>query len=219
MTPAFSAESKSIYFASDRGGAWQLWKQHVGGGAARQVTTAGGFAPQESADGQWLYSAKLNAAGIYRIPTAGGAESVVLPSLPPASWGGWTLAGRELIYALPPAASGAPSAQLNSLDLETGKSRPVANLLFPAVQWDGALGVSADGWYALVSEVERQAARSTSSPIAKARSGVGNGSGPIGDQSQPEPAFGRLPIAGRGAPSYSCAHSCRLCLSRRALIV
>jgi Tol biopolymer transport system component len=39
---------------SDRTGAWQVWKQSIGGGAARQITSTEGMAPQESADGKWL---------------------------------------------------------------------------------------------------------------------------------------------------------------------
>ena len=42
------------------------------------------------------------------------------------------------------------------LDLETGKTRTVASLSFPPVQWDGSVGASPDGRYALVTEVERQ---------------------------------------------------------------
>jgi WD40 repeat protein len=40
----FSSDGNSIYFASDRTGAWQVWRQPVEGGAARQITTHGGFA-------------------------------------------------------------------------------------------------------------------------------------------------------------------------------
>ena len=89
VTPSFSSDGKSIYFASDRTGAWQVWKQPVDGGAARQITINGGFGPQESADGQWLYYAKLDATGLFRVPAAGGAEATILPSLPSGLWGGW----------------------------------------------------------------------------------------------------------------------------------
>jgi Tol biopolymer transport system component len=154
VTPCFSADGKSIYFVSDRTGAWQVWKQAAEGGAARQITSNGGFAPQESADGQWLYYAKLNADGLFRIPVGGGPEAVILQSLPSGLWGGWALAGRKVIYATVPA--GAAPAELRTLEVESGKTRTVASLRFPAVQWDGAVGVSPDGRYALVTEVERQ---------------------------------------------------------------
>ena len=156
VTPSFSGDGKSIYFVSDRTGAWQVWKQPVDGGAARQVTANGGFAPQESADGRWLYYAKLNASGLFRIPAGGGAEAVILPSLPSGLWGGWALAGGKVVYATLPQGQSSPAGELQTLDLETGKSRTVAKLRFPPVQWDGSVGISPDGRYALVSEVERQ---------------------------------------------------------------
>jgi Tol biopolymer transport system component len=156
VTPSFSADGKYIYFVSDRTGAWQVWKQPVEGGAARQITSNGGFAPQESADGQWLYYAKLNANGLFRIPVGGGSEAAILQSLPSGLWGGWALAGRKVIYATVPAGQDAAPAELRVLDLETGKTRTVASLRFPPVQWDGAVGASPDGRYALVTEVERQ---------------------------------------------------------------
>ena len=155
-TPSFSSDGKSIYFASDRSGAWQLWKQPVSGGEARQVTFNGGFAPQESADGQWLFYAKLDTGGLFRIPVAGGGETSVLPSLPSGLWGGWGLAGRKVIYAVLPDRNAADAGQLKILDLETGKSRTIATLSFPAVQWDGSIGLSPDGRFALVTELERQ---------------------------------------------------------------
>ncbi len=156
VTPNFSTDGRFIYFVSDRTGAWQIWKQPVDGGAARQVTVNGGFAPQESADGQWLYYSKLNTSGLYRIPTAGGSESVVLDSLPSSLWGAWALVGSKVIYAAVLGDQGTSPAELRMLDLETGKSRSLTGLRFLPVQWDGALGLSPDGRYALMAEVERQ---------------------------------------------------------------
>ena len=72
VTPSFSADGKFVYFASDRTGAWQVWKQPVEDGAERQITATGGFAPQESADGRWIYYAKFQASGLFRMPAAGG---------------------------------------------------------------------------------------------------------------------------------------------------
>lgn len=42
------------------------------------------------------------------------------------------------------------------LDLETGKTRTIASLRFPPVQWDGSVGLSPNGRYALVAELEWQ---------------------------------------------------------------
>jgi Tol biopolymer transport system component len=155
VTPAFSADGKSIYFASDRTGAWQIWKQPVDGGAARQITQAGGFAPQESAEGHWLYYAKTK-GGLFRTPVAGGVEESVLADLTAASWGGWALAGDQVIYATIAGDHDAASAELRAFDQKTGKTRVIAPLTYAPVQWDGSVAVSADGHYALVAEVQRQ---------------------------------------------------------------
>ncbi len=148
VTPAFSADGAYLYFASDRNGSWQIWKQPLSGGAAWQVTTAGGFFPQESADGKWLYYTRLNGGAIYRVPVKGGAETAVLNTDGAGSWGGWAVSGRRVIYVT--------GGQLRSFDPETGATQVLSALTHPAVQWDGALAISPDGRYALVAEVERQ---------------------------------------------------------------
>src|SRR5262249_37444985 len=43
VLPRFSRDGKPFYFASNRGGAWQIWKQPLAGGPARQITRHGGF--------------------------------------------------------------------------------------------------------------------------------------------------------------------------------
>jgi dipeptidyl aminopeptidase/acylaminoacyl peptidase len=48
VVPSWSRDGKSIYFASDRGGKWQVWKQDVAGGEAHQVPKGGGFLALES---------------------------------------------------------------------------------------------------------------------------------------------------------------------------
>jgi len=75
---------------------------------------------------------------------------------PPGSWGSWALTGSSLIYVTLPGDHGAAAAELRMLDPKTGESRTMARLQHPPLQWDGALAVSPDGRYALVSEVERQ---------------------------------------------------------------
>jgi Tol biopolymer transport system component len=154
VLPSFSADGKSVYFASDRTGKWQIWKQPVKGGAAQQITRRGGFAPLESPDGKWLYYSKSDADGLFRLPLSGGEETRVVDLLPPSLWGGWGLAGGDVIYLKVPGAGGAV-AELLTLNPSTGQTRRTGGISFPPISWDGALGVSPDGKYALVSEVER----------------------------------------------------------------
>ena len=156
VTPAFSADGQSIYFASDRTGSWQIWRQPLNGGSASQITTSGGFAPQGSADGKWVYYTKPNSGGLYRVPCAGGAETLVLDAVSAGLWGGWALAANRIVYVAPAGDHGAAFPELRSLDPETGASKVLSTLDHPPVQWDGTITVSPDGRYALVAEVQRQ---------------------------------------------------------------
>ena len=69
--PRWSRDGRSIYFASNRSGDVQLWKARADGdgsdAAATQVTRKGGMEAEESPDGRYVYYAKRNAAGIFRL--------------------------------------------------------------------------------------------------------------------------------------------------------
>jgi eukaryotic-like serine/threonine-protein kinase len=71
---AWSVDGKSIYFASGRGGATQVWKIPPAGGEAVQVTRDGGFYARESPDGEYLYFTKPDRTDLWRMPVVGGEE-------------------------------------------------------------------------------------------------------------------------------------------------
>jgi Tol biopolymer transport system component len=100
LVPSFSRDGKWIYFASDRAQGWQVWKVPTKGGEAVQLTTQGGFAGLESADG-YLYYAKsrLPNPEIWRIPIDGGEESRVSSRLRPRSWSSWTVTSVGILFA------------------------------------------------------------------------------------------------------------------------
>jgi Tol biopolymer transport system component len=92
--PSWSRDGRWIYFASDRTASWQIWKVPAEGGSTVQVTSAGGFAAQESTDGRQVYYTKPSSAGIWQLPVEGGAESAVLNL--PQCWGHWAVATNGL---------------------------------------------------------------------------------------------------------------------------
>jgi WD40-like Beta Propeller Repeat len=92
ILPSFSRDGHWVYFASNRTGAWQVWKVRSTGGLAVQVTRQGGFAAFESPDGRFLYYAKgLTVPGLWRIPTNGGEETEVIGSPEAGYWGDWAV--------------------------------------------------------------------------------------------------------------------------------
>jgi len=79
---SWSRDGKWIYYASDRGGAFECWKAPSAGGDAVQVTKQGSYGGIESVDGRYLYYAKTLASGaIWRVPVTGGEERPVHPAV------------------------------------------------------------------------------------------------------------------------------------------
>ena len=63
--PVFTADGKSIYFVSDRGGSPQIYRVPVTGGNPERVTFSGSYniSPAISPDGRWLaYISRVNGA-------------------------------------------------------------------------------------------------------------------------------------------------------------
>src|SRR6185436_18346899 len=83
--PAWSRDGQWIYFASTRGGVKpDTWRISPNGGEAIRMTRNGGFQPQESSDGHYLFYLDRPPGGapidarLMRVPIAGGDEAVVL---------------------------------------------------------------------------------------------------------------------------------------------
>jgi len=122
--PSWSRDGRWIYFASNRTGAWQIWKMSSTGGPAEQVTRHGGFAAFESPDGRFLYYAKgLTAPGLWRIPTNGGEEVEIISSLEAGYWGYWVVVENGIYYLDTTAKPG-----INFFDLATHRIRRLFDL-------------------------------------------------------------------------------------------
>ena len=78
--PAWSADGKFVYFASDRTGINQIWRVPSGGGDAVQITRGGGLEAIASPDGKYIYYVKDSpdkdspgGGGLWRVSTAAAA--------------------------------------------------------------------------------------------------------------------------------------------------
>ncbi|HEY1340993.1 MAG TPA: hypothetical protein VGF59_25955 [Bryobacteraceae bacterium] len=149
LAPSWSRDGKYIYFASKRSGKWELWRQPVAAGPAVQLTTQGGYAAFEAADGSVYYSKGNSVWGIFRLP----GETLVMPSLHPLMWGNWAL-GANGIYYLDYPDSG-DGARLQFFDFRAGAGRTIAPLSHRPVVGDTGLAVSPDEKWILYSQVDR----------------------------------------------------------------
>jgi Tol biopolymer transport system component len=99
VVPSWSRDDKTIYFASDRTGNWEVWKHALDTGVESQVTRGGGFDAFESLDGHTIYFSKFDHGGIWSVPTNSGPESVIVADRPQLGLG--TLGSLQIWYLLP----------------------------------------------------------------------------------------------------------------------
>jgi Tol biopolymer transport system component/DNA-binding winged helix-turn-helix (wHTH) protein len=140
ITPRWSHDDSMVYFRSNRGGRWQIWRAPIASGAAQAVTKDDGIVPQESPDGKWVYYARGGEPGIWRTPTSGGAETQILTQPASTYWGYWQLTSAGL-YSLS-LSDGPP--QVRVFDPTTGKDKLFRKLNATIPPYAG-LTASSDG--------------------------------------------------------------------------
>ncbi|MCX8517433.1 MAG: Tol-Pal system beta propeller repeat protein TolB [Rhodoferax sp.] len=100
--PVFTADGKSIYFVSDRGGSPQIYRVPVTGGNPERVTfgTNYNISPAISPDGRWLaYISRVNGAfKLYLMDLSSGAASALTDTIADER-PGFSPNSRLLIYA------------------------------------------------------------------------------------------------------------------------
>ena len=125
--PSWSRDGAWIYFCSDCNSSnQQIWKMPVTGGPAVQVTKNGGFDNVESPDGQFLYFTKgYQVPGIWRIPVAGGEETLALNQHRAGQWRYWAVQEQGIYFAT---AETLEHPLLEFFSFATGKATPLATL-------------------------------------------------------------------------------------------
>ena len=145
----WSVDGKWLYFGSSRDGSWQIWKVPSQGGAAVQLTHQGGFAPEPSRDGKYVYYAKgRNLAGLWRVPVGGGEEVKILDAPPPTGWAYFHTMEKGIYYA-DIIDRKAGKAGIFFYDFETRRSTLVKAFDHFGSEGAPGLSISPDGRYAL----------------------------------------------------------------------
>ena len=153
VLPSWSSDGQWLYFASNRTGRFEVWKVRAEGGRAVQVTKRGGVRAFESADGKFVYYAKVfGGSGLWKVPVNGGEETAVL-DLPPHLWGYWALV-KDGIYFVDVEVSPRPAVRFVSFD--TGRVSHVMDLEEkPIARWPG-MAISPDGSWILYTQADHR---------------------------------------------------------------
>jgi Tol biopolymer transport system component/DNA-binding winged helix-turn-helix (wHTH) protein len=140
--PSWSRDGQSIYFASRRSGASQIWKQRLGGGPPVQVTEHGGSCGFESYDGKTLYFTKDLEEGLWRTPVGGGLETRVTAAPRIGYAGNWAISEAGL-YLLE--SDALPRPTIEFYNFKTRRLAPVIPLEHSARPLYPSMNASRDG--------------------------------------------------------------------------
>jgi Tol biopolymer transport system component/DNA-binding winged helix-turn-helix (wHTH) protein len=140
--PSWSRDGKSIYFASNRTGEWQVWKRDLSSGEETRMTRHGGFAAFESYDGRTLYYSRFEGGGIWSMPVGGGAEERITDALHRGYWGHFAVTEAG-IYLLD--VDAAPRPTIMYYSFQTRRLMPVLQLEEHPATWTASLSASRDG--------------------------------------------------------------------------
>src|SRR5436190_1886980 len=74
---SYAKDGAWIYFSSDRGGSWQVWRMAPDGSAAEALSTSGGFDPRDWNGDGGIYYVKETSPGLFRLDLASREEKRV----------------------------------------------------------------------------------------------------------------------------------------------
>ena len=131
----WSSDMETIYFSSNRTGAFECYKMPADGGEAVQLTEGGGNNCQVSADGEHLYYVS---DALWRVPIKGGEATRITPNLRNSS--NYTVSP-EGVYFVPAQADDA-GASIHFLDFASGDTHNVVEI---PRQIQHGLSVTKDG--------------------------------------------------------------------------
>ncbi|HVF34685.1 MAG TPA: winged helix-turn-helix domain-containing protein [Candidatus Saccharimonadia bacterium] len=78
---SYSHDGGTIYFSSDRGGAWQPWRMPAGGGESERLADVDAIDPVDPLGDGYIYASQENARGLFRLDLATRRYERVAPNV------------------------------------------------------------------------------------------------------------------------------------------
>lgn len=159
--PAWSTGGDFLYFASDKTGSLEIWRQAKLGGQPVRVTYNGGYAARESPDGKWLYFSKYKSESIWRVQAGGNSpaqvpfrEDLVIGPPHRVQQKAWAVMADSIVFIELP--GNGQSGSLRSFNRGSHRTRTIV----PAIEGfrgsrDYGLSVSPDSKWVLYSQLDR----------------------------------------------------------------
>lgn len=155
VLPSWSHDGQWIYFCSNRGGDFQIWKMPSVGGDAVLMTRRGGFEAFESPDGQTIYYSKDRGVdGLWAVPTAGGAEQPVTELAQAGYWRAWAVT-RNGIYYVAHTGAAAPYP-LRFFSFATRQTTPLGKVDKAPPWFPASLTVAPDERWLFFTQLDQQ---------------------------------------------------------------
>jgi Tol biopolymer transport system component/DNA-binding winged helix-turn-helix (wHTH) protein len=98
IAPSWSRDGASVLFGARRSGTWQVVRLTAADRTRTQVTTDGGYAASESPDGRSVLFTRLDAAGLWTLPMAGGTARLLVPGIRAAETTNWRVTPNGIYY-------------------------------------------------------------------------------------------------------------------------
>ena len=155
----WSADSKVIYFRSNRSGSEQIWKMDLERARMTELTFRGGYEAFEGPNGFVYYVPARGPSELWRVPAAGGAEEPVIRPGPDDEWDGvqegWWAVNAGGIFAILRDKRAIGRIWLSQFDLEGRplKTRLPVSLTKPGKVRKG-ISLSRDGKLYFASELD-----------------------------------------------------------------
>ncbi len=152
--PSWSRNGKAIYYSGNQNGVFQVWRHSLDNGNDLQMTKQGGFDPLESYDGKTIYYSRFFEAGIWKLPSTGGAETIVVAGRPQAGFWGHYAVTTTGLYFLDNDAE--PHPTIEFYKFATSKVSPVLTFDEKAARLQPSLSTTADGKILYLTQYDRQ---------------------------------------------------------------